>query len=135
MKTFTVHVRSSYHHRFPITVRASDIRHAKRKALRRAGLVPVNWHEVEQDSPEVMYVDGSDAGEEEDGEDGEPSDVARRACLLMLKAAMRGDELQTGYALDLAAEAVGRRAYLALRRECGLPECDECGTPCACEAH
>ena len=135
MKTFTVHVRSSYHHRFPITVRASDIRHAKRKALRRAGLVPFSWNEVEQVGPEVMYVDGRGTGQDEEEDDGEPVDVARKACLLMLRAAMRGDELQAGYALDLAAEAVGRPAYLGLRRECGLPECDEFGTPCSCETH
>lgn len=134
MKTFTVHVRCSYHHRFPVTVRASDMRHAKRKAARRAGLVPFDWNGVEQGGPEVMFVDGPGVAS------GEPPAVrarrrfriARRACALMLKASMRGDELQTEYALDLAAQVIGKAAYLALRHECGLPACDTCGELCIC---
>lgn len=140
MKPFTVHVRQSYHQRFAVTVRAQDLQHARRKALKRAPHVPFDWNSVEQESPEVFGID-EEGGACIDLEsrrarfvrrDRERLALARVACTSVLRAAMRGDELQAENALDLCAQVIGKRAYVELRRECGLQPCDECGELCIC---
>jgi hypothetical protein len=64
--------------------------------------------------------------------DRERLEFAREACTLVLQSEMRGDDLQRQSALDLCAQVIGKAAYIALRHECGLPACDECGELCIC---
>lgn len=61
MKTFTVHVRGGLHQRLPVIVRASDFRHARRKALKRAGLDYFTCRGAEPGSVEGRTVE--DAGQ------------------------------------------------------------------------
>lgn len=138
MKAFTVHLRQSYHQRFAVTVRAQDLQHARRKALKRAPDVPFDWNQIEQDTPEVFGIDWSAGSfdlashERSVRRDRHRLALARQACALVLRAAMRGDDLQAESAQDLCAQVIGKRAYIELRRECGLQACDECGELCIC---